>query len=93
VHTHQLLVEDIFTFAENLFGLTATRFLSLTLSPFALSKLDHRGNATLLLQAHKLFGEVVHRLGNDRRLESLSDSVNNSLLVVVDQISLFRKVR
>jgi len=52
VHTHQFLVEDIFTFAENLLSLTATRLLSLSLPPFTLSKLYHRCNTTLLLQAH-----------------------------------------
>ena len=90
---HELSVEDVLTIALDLFGLTLARLLSLTLATLVLGKSDHRVDATLLLQAHKLLGERVHRLRDDRGLNSLSHAIHDTLLVVVDQHMLFLSLR
>jgi hypothetical protein len=92
VDTHQLLVEDIFSFAEDLFGLTATRFLSLTSTSLIFGEGDHGSDTALLLQTDKLLREVVHGLGDDGGLEGFGDSIDDTLLVVVNQVTFLRKL-
>jgi len=92
INTHQLRVEFILPLSEYLFSLTSTTFLGLSPPTVVLSKADKRGNPSFLLKPNKLFGKLVHGLGNDASLESLSDAVHDPLLVVFDQHALLRGV-
>ena len=93
MHLHELTVEHVLSITKNLLSLTLTRLFSLALSSFVLSKLDHGVDSALLLQTHELFGEVVHGLGDNRSLDSLSDSVHDTLLIVVDKHVLLLSFR
>lgn len=90
--THQLLVENVLTLAEDLLGLTPSRFLSFALPSLVFGEFDHGSDAAFLLQTHQLFGQVVHCLRDDLRLEGFSDAVHYAFLVVVDEIALLRQV-
>ena len=93
MHLHELAVEDILTVTEHLLSLSLTRLLSLALSSLVLSKAHHGVNVALLLQAHKLLRQRIHRFRDDGGLHSLSHAVHDSLLIVVDQHVLFLGLR
>ena len=93
MHLHELTVKHVLSITKNLLSLTLTRLLSLALSSLVLSKLHHGVNSALLLQTHEFLGEVVHGLGNNRSLDSLSDSVHDALLIVVDKHVLLLSFR
>ena len=82
---HELAVEDILTVTEHLLSLSLTRLLSLALSSLVLSKAHHGVNVALLLQAHKLLRQRIHRFRDDGGLHGLSHTVHDSLLIVVNE--------
>lgn len=90
MNAHQFLVEDILSFAENQLSLTSTRLTSFTLSSLFLGHLYHSSNATFLLKLDKLLSKVVHGLGNDGGLESFSYTIDDALLIALDEVSLLR---
>lgn len=89
VHFHQFSVEHVLPVTEHLLSLPLTRFLGLSLATLVLGDLDHQVDASLLLQAHEFLRQVVHRLRNHGSLHCLSDSVHDSLLVVVNKKVFF----
>ena len=90
---HELAVEDILAVTEHLLGLSLTGLLSLALSSLVLSKAHHGVNVALLLQAHKLLRQRIHRFRDNGGLHGLSHTVHDSLLVVVDEHVLFLGLR
>ena len=93
MHLHELSIEDVLPVSEHLLSLTLARLLSLTLATLVLSQAHHGIDPSLLLQAHKFLRKRVHRLGDDRGLNSFSNSVHDTLLVVVNEHVLLLSLR
>ena len=89
VHAHKLLVEHVLTLSEDLLSLSATGLFGFSLSSNVLCHSDHSCDLSLLLEADKFLREVVHGLGDDVSLQTFNGTVNDSLLVAFDQVSLF----
>ena len=87
MNTHQLLVKNVFSISEDLLSLSSTRLFSFSLSSDILSQSHHTGNSSLLLQPNELLREVIHGLRDDISLESLRDTVKDSLLVLLNECS------
>jgi hypothetical protein len=88
MNAHQLFVKNIFSLSQDQLSLTSTGLTSLTLSSLFFGHLYHSSNATFLLKLDKLFSQVVHSLGDNGRLESLGDTVDDALLIALDEVSL-----
>ena len=92
MNTHELLIQNVLPFSKNLFSLSSSRLLSFSLSSDVLSKSDHTSDSSLLLQSDKLLGKIVHGSRDDIRLQSLRDTIKYSLLIGLDQGSLFFQI-
>ena len=82
MNRHELGVHNILSISENLLGLSPTRLFSLSLSSDVLGDADHVSDLSFLLESNKLLGEIIHGAGDDTRLQSLGDSIDNSALIV-----------
>ena len=82
---HELSVKDVLSVTLNLLGLTLTRLLGFTLATLILSQTHHSIDVALLLQADKLLRQSVHSLGDNSGLHGFSDTIHDTLLVVVDE--------
>ena len=86
VDGHQLLIKNVLTISQDLLSLSATGFLGLALPSNVFGNTHHVGNLALLLQADEFLRQVVHGLRDDAGLDGLSDTIEQSLLVVLQDL-------
>lgn len=89
MNLHQLTVKDVLTVAEYLFRLTLAGLLSFAFTTLILGQSHHGVDMPFLLETHKFLRQVVHGLGDDLGLDSLSNTIHDPLLVVVNKHVLF----